>query len=166
MNLSTSSISEDRSVPCLIILTTWTGAYAQHISKYVSKYSTLFPRSRILVITTSAKDIVWRRSACKRERLQLAVEYNLEIYKFSNVRLNGILLYIFLEGGANKACELATAYYAVTGTHFPILAMFLDSTPGYLRFRRLCSALAKLLPQIPILEQFAIVMAVVVLGLA
>jgi hypothetical protein len=80
---STSDLSEDISAPCLIILTTWTGAYGQHISKYVSEYATMFPTSRILVITTLAKDIVWRSSARKRERLRPAVEYILSIYGIS-----------------------------------------------------------------------------------
>jgi hypothetical protein len=163
---STSDLSEDISAPCLIILTTWTDAYGQHISKYVSEYATMFPTSRILVITTSAKDIVWRSSARKRERLRPAVEYISSIYGISQIHKNGILLHIFSEGGANKTCELATAYHAVTGTHLPISAMCLDSTPGHPRFLRLCSALAKSFPPIPVLKQFATVIAVVVLGLA
>jgi hypothetical protein len=44
--------------------------------------------------------------------------------------------------------------------------MCLDSTPGHPRFLRLCSALAKSFPLIPVLKQFATVIAVVVLGLA
>jgi hypothetical protein len=125
----------------------------------------MFPTSRILVITTSAKDIVWRSSARKRQRLRPAIEYILSLYGISQIRKGGILLHIFSEGGANKACELGIAYHAVTGRQFPISVMCLDSTPGHPRFLRLCSALAKSLPPIPVLKQFATVIAVVVLGL-
>jgi hypothetical protein len=144
---------------------TWTGAYGQHIAKYVSEYAIMFPTSRILIITTSAKDMVWRSSSQKRERLRPAIENILSLYGISQIRKGGILLHIFSEGGANKACELAIAYHAVTGTQFPISAMCLDSTPGHPRFLRLCSALATSFPPIPVLKQFATVVAVVVLGL-
>jgi hypothetical protein len=126
----------------------------------------MFPISRILVITTSAKDIVWRSSARKQERLRPAIEYILSLYGIPKVRNGGILLHVFSEGGANKACELGIAYHAVTGRQFPISAMCLDSTPGHPRFLRLCSALAKSFPPIPVLKQFAAVIAIVVLGLA
>ncbi|PZD22923.1 DUF829 domain containing protein [Pyrenophora tritici-repentis] len=163
---STSNLSEDNSAPCLIILMTWTGAYGQHISKYVSEYATMFPTSHILVITTSAKDIVWRSSAQKRERLLPAIKYILSLYGIPQSCKGGILLHIFSEGGANKACELAIAYRSVTGSQLPISAMCMDSTPGHPRFLRLCSALAKSFPPIPVLKQFATVIAVVMLGLA
>jgi len=126
----------------------------------------MFLTSRILVITTPVKDIVWRRSTYKRERLQPAIEFILSLYGIHETRKGGILLHVFSEGGANKACKLAIAYHAVTGTQFPISAMYLDSTPGHPRFLRLYSALAKSFPPIPVLKQFATVIAVVMLGLA
>jgi hypothetical protein len=75
------------------------------------------------------------------------------------------LLHMFSEVGANKACEFALAYHATTSTQFPISAMCLDSIPGHPRFLRLCSALATSFPLIPVLNQFARVIAVVVLEL-
>ena len=76
-----------------------------------------------------------------------------------------MLLHIFSEGGANKGCELATAYRAATGTYLPISAIYLDSTPGHLHFLRLYSALAKSFPPTPALEQLATVVVSVVSGL-
>lgn len=161
-----SSDASENSAPGLIILMTWTGAYGQHISKYISAYASIFPTSRVLIITTSAKDIVWRSSTCKQKRLQPAIEYMTHLYECPQIQKRGTLLHIFSEGGANKACELAIAYHAVTSTQLPVSVMCLDSTPGHPRFLRLCSALAKSLPPIPFLEQFATAIAVVVLGLA
>lgn len=76
-----------------------------------------------------------------------------------------MLLHIFLERGANKGCKLATAYYAATNTYLPILAIYLDSTPSYLHFLRLYSALAKSFPPTPALKQLATVVVFVVSGL-
>jgi hypothetical protein len=57
---------------------TWTGAYNQHISKYVLENATMFPTSRILIITTSEKasekDFVWKSSARKQERFRPAIK--------------------------------------------------------------------------------------------
>jgi hypothetical protein len=76
-----------------------------------------------------------------------------------------MLLHIFSEGGANKGCELATAYRAATGTYLPISAIYLDSTPGHPHFLRLYSALAKSFPPTPAPEQLATVVVFVVSGL-
>jgi hypothetical protein len=76
-----------------------------------------------------------------------------------------MLLHIFSGGGANKGCELATAYRAATGTYLSISAIHLDGTPGHPHFLRLCSALAKSFPPTPALEQLATVVAFVMLGL-
>lgn len=161
---STLDSSEDSSSPCLIMLMTWTGAYGQHISKYISKYAAIYPTSRILVITTSAKDIIWRSPVGKRERLLPAVNYILNLYGMPRSRRGGILLHLFSEGGANKGCELAIAYRAITGSQLPISAICMDSTPGHPRFLRLCSALAKSFPPKPILKQFATLIAIAALG--
>lgn len=74
-------------------------------------------------------------------------------------------MHIFSEGGADKACELALAYRAATGRRLPIATMCLDSTPGHPRFLRLCSALAKSFPPIPILKHLAKVVAIVTLAM-
>lgn len=76
-----------------------------------------------------------------------------------------MLLHIFLEGGANKGCKLIIAYYAATSTYLPILVIYLDSTPSYLHFLQLCSALAKSFPSTPVLKQLTTVVIVVMLGL-
>lgn len=75
-----------------------------------------------------------------------------------------MLVHIFSEGGANKGCELAVAYHAATKTRLPISAMCLDSTPGHPRFLKLCSALAKSFPPIPVLKQTATLVAVLIVG--
>lgn len=74
-------------------------------------------------------------------------------------------MHVFSEGGSNKACELATAYQHSTGTQLPISALYLDSTPGHPRYLRLCSALAKSFPPIPVLSQLALVFATIMLGI-
>jgi hypothetical protein len=78
---------------------------------------------------------------------------------------SGILLHVFSEGGSNKACELAEAYYNITATRLPVSALCFDSTPGHPRYLRLCQALNKSLPQIPVLRHVAIIFASMTLGI-
>ncbi|KAF9694306.1 hypothetical protein EKO04_007949 [Ascochyta lentis] len=160
-----STPTEDILAPSLILLMTWTGAHGRHISKYTAEYSSMFPSSHIMVVTTSSADFVFRSSARKQQRLQPAIKYISNLQHIPCCNMGGILLHVFSEGGSNKACELATAYQRTTGTRLPISALYLDSTPGHPRYLRLCSALAKSFPPIPVLKQLATVIATVMLGL-
>ncbi|KAJ4989894.1 hypothetical protein SVAN01_04541 [Stagonosporopsis vannaccii] len=156
---------ENVSVPSLILLMTWTGAHGRHISKYAREYTTMFPSSHIMVITTSSADLIFRSSQRKQHRLQPAVNYISNLQHIPCRNTGGILMHVFSEGGSNKACELAAAYQHTTGTRLPISALYLDSTPGHPRYLRLCSALAKSFPPIPVLKHLATVIAAILLGI-
>ncbi|KAJ8112800.1 hypothetical protein OPT61_g4920 [Boeremia exigua] len=156
---------KDISAPSLILLMTWTGAHGRHISKYTKEYATMFPSSHIMVITTSSADLVFRSSKRKQHRLQPAVNYIANLQHIPCCNTSGILMHVFSEGGSNKACELASAYQQKTGTRLPITALYLDSTPGHPRYLRLCSALAKSFPPIPVVKQLAVVIAATILGI-
>lgn len=146
--------------PSLIILFSWTGAHGRHVSKYTAAYQTLFPTARILVITTSAKDLCFRSSARKQARLRPAVE---RILSYDG---NGsILVHAFSEGGSNKAAEFAEAYYKITGTRLPCTAVCLDSTPGHPRYLRLCNALAKSLPPNIVFKSIGLFLVSILLGI-
>ncbi|KAL1605984.1 hypothetical protein SLS59_003108 [Nothophoma quercina] len=160
-----STPTEDISAPSLILLMTWTGAHGRHILKYASEYSTMFPSSHIMVITTSSADFIFRSSSRKQHRLQPAVKYISNLQHIPCRNTGGILMHVFSEGGSNKACELADAYQRATGTRLPLSALYLDSTPGHPRYLRLCSALAKSFPPTPVLAQLATAIATAVLGL-
>ncbi|KNG52047.1 indole-diterpene biosynthesis protein [Stemphylium lycopersici] len=164
-NLPTWFSSTDLHAPSLVLICTWTGARPRHIAKYTTKYQTLFPSSLIMVVTTTAKDLCFRSSERKQERMKPAVE-RLSSYKSisGSTHDNGILLHVFSEGGSNKACELAEAYYNITQTRIPVSAMCLDSTPGRPHYLRLCKALNKSLPQVPILRHASLLLASGVLG--
>jgi hypothetical protein len=118
-----------------------------------------------MVITTSSADFIFRSSKRKQHRLRAAVNYISNLQHIPSRNKGGILMHVFSEGGSNKACELATAYLSTTGTRLPLAALYLDSTPGHPRYLRLCSALAKSFPPIPVLKQLATIIATVILGL-
>jgi hypothetical protein len=153
------------SAPSLVLLMTWTGAHGRHIFKYTTEYAKMFPSSHIMVITTSSADFLFRSSKRKQHRLQPAVKYIRNLQQIPCSSTGGILMHVFSEGGSNKACELATTYQRSTGTRLPISALYLDSTPGHPRYLRLCSALAKSFPPIPVLSQLALVLATIMLGI-
>lgn len=149
----------ESSAPSLIIILSWTGAQGKHVAKYADTYKTLYASTPILIITTSAKDLCFRSSERKQERLGPAVN---RIRTYGNV--DNILIHAFSEGGSNKAVELAEAYRNSTGVRLPCSALCLDSTPGLPRFRRLCNALSLSLPPNPIFRCTGLLLGGVVLG--
>ncbi|KAF2877539.1 hypothetical protein BDV95DRAFT_151289 [Massariosphaeria phaeospora] len=145
--------------PHLVLLFSWTGANVRYVRKYTDKYRSIFPATRILVISTSAKDLCFRSSANKQARLQPAIQ---RILSYEDVE--GILIHVFSEGGSNKAVELAEAYFNTTGNRLPCSALCLDSAPGHPRYLRLCNALRLSLPTHPILNCTGLVVGGVILG--
>jgi hypothetical protein len=160
-----SQEKDDSEAPSLIVLCTWTGAQNRHIAKYTAEYKSLFPSTRILLIATTAKDLCFRNSQRKQHRLAPAVSRisSLE-YLRDGGNTAGILLHVFSEGGSNKACELAEAYFITTRTRLPVAALCFDSTPGHPRYLRLCNALNKSLPPIPVLRHTGLLFGSAVLG--
>jgi hypothetical protein len=124
------------SGPRLIVLCTWTGAHGRHIEKYINGYKELFSEADVKVIETSIQDLCFRSSQSKRNNLRKDV---VEIRRTEGK----ILLHVFSDGGSNKACELAEAYYDYHGHKLPISAFYLDSTPGTPRLTRLYKATSK-----------------------
>lgn len=149
--------------PSLIIVLPWTGTHGRHVAKYTEAYQTIFPSAYILCITTSAKDLCLRSSTRKQQRLRPAVAYIRDHLERNDNRAN-VLVHAFSEGGSNKAAELAEAYHDTTGARLPCSALYLDSTPGHPRFLRLCNAIKKSLPPIPILNCTGLLVGSALLG--
>lgn len=121
--------------PSLIILFTWTGAHPRHISNYVASYTTLFPSSAIMVITTSLNDLIYRTTKTKHDTLAPAISTIL-----SEGLSTSVLVHAFSEGGAHKAVHFARAFQSQSdGQKLPILGLLLDSCPGNLHFTKMAS---------------------------
>lgn len=156
---------KDPDAPSLIILCSWTGANLKHVAKYTAEYQKLFPSTRIMLIATTSKDLCFRKSKRKQERLRPAVYRIASLGYLADLDNDaGILMHAFSEGGSNKACELAEAYHNMTGSRLPVSALCLDSTPGHPRYLRCCNALSKSLPQVPVLRHTGLVFMSAVLG--
>ncbi|KAK1831047.1 hypothetical protein QBC39DRAFT_284246, partial [Podospora conica] len=139
-----SEASPASSSPDLIILASWTGALAKHISKYTLSYTQLFPSSPILVLTTSIADLAFHTTATKLARLAPALAY---LTSPSPPPLNNILLHAFSEGGAHKSVLLARAFLSRTSTPLPVAAFVLDSAPGTPRYTSNVAAFRRSLPR-------------------
>lgn len=159
--------------PDLILITSWTGAAPKYVAKYTASHNALYPGVPILVITTSATDLVIRSTSQNIEALGPAVKYLLsretapatatspglirhdysshrrpQAEPPSEPRFSSILLHAFSEGGGYKAVCLAHAYLGSTNraSRLPIAALILDSTPGTPRPRNLAIGLRQALP--------------------
>ncbi|KAF2844471.1 hypothetical protein T440DRAFT_549190 [Plenodomus tracheiphilus IPT5] len=151
--------------PSLVVLCTWTGAQHRHIATYTAEYQRRFPSTRIMVITTSIKDLCFRTSEQEQKRLRPAVDRIASYQRFPPSGTSGsMLMHVFSEGGSHKACELAEAYHDATATRLLVAALCLDSTPGCPRYFRLCQAVHKALPPTPLLRYTGLLVSSAALG--
>ncbi|RDI85380.1 hypothetical protein Vi05172_g4787 [Venturia inaequalis] len=151
--------SEKLSSPGLIILFPWTNGKPRHIQKYINGYTKLFPKSPIIVVTTTLTDLVFRRSSQKQKALQPAISHIIENYSRTT-----ILAHCFSDGGSNKAVELGEAYLARTGFRLPVTSLILDSTPGRPRYSNLCNAFNNTLPDNAVVRLLGFPFAATVIG--
>lgn len=132
----------------------------RHIDNYSTVYSKLFPKSRIIVITTTLRDLIIRSSSSKQERLADPID---AIY--SSPSLGSILIHCFSDGGSNKAVELAEAYRRRTSSTLPCKALCLDSTPSYPHYLNYCAAFTKSLPSNLVIRFLGIFLSYIVLAI-
>ncbi|EPE35104.1 indole-diterpene biosynthesis protein PaxU [Glarea lozoyensis ATCC 20868] len=135
-----------RTSPSLIILLGWMNAPPKHLSKYVSVYTKQHPSARIVVVTTSTSDILFRSKAANLVRLGPVLEM---LYSISN---ESVLLHLFSNGGGLTATVLAKEYVRKTGHPMPLMAMVLDSSPGRPSVRATRRAFAVALPKNLVLQ--------------
>ncbi|KAK0750151.1 hypothetical protein B0T18DRAFT_389624 [Schizothecium vesticola] len=146
------------SSPDLIILASWTGALAKHISKYTLSYNYLFPASPILLLTTSISDLAFHTSAHKLARLAPALTY------LTATAPRTILLHAFSEGGAHKSVLLARAFLAQTAAPLPVAAFVFDSAPGTPRYTSNVAAFRRSLPRHAAARALGVPVGAAVLG--
>ncbi|KAH7420035.1 hypothetical protein BKA64DRAFT_652234 [Cadophora sp. MPI-SDFR-AT-0126] len=80
-------------------------------------------------------------------------------------RETDILLHIFSNAGAHKACQLARTYRAQTHKAFKCGVMVFDSTPGVATYSRIVDAMTVGLPAFPIFRQLLACMVQFLVGL-
>jgi hypothetical protein len=103
-NSMTPTLSHKYLPPSTIILCTWMSASPRHIKNYLFSYSTLFPRSHILLILCPKTPIIFFSRAEQQEQLLPGVRF-----LFADERKD-FLVHIFSGGGAVSLCNLAIAY--------------------------------------------------------
>lgn len=144
--------------PDLIVLASWTGALAKHISKYTLSYAHLFPSTPILVLTTSISDLAFHTTAHKLSHLAPALSY------LTTTAPRTILLHAFSEGGAHKSVLLARAFLSATGVPLPVGAFIFDSTPGTPRYTSNVAAFRRSLPRHAAARALGVPVGAAVLG--
>jgi hypothetical protein len=151
------------SPPSVTILTTWMSASPRHIVKYTNAYKTLFPHTPIIVITTSAPDMVYRPYSTQQASLTPVLRLLLRYAQ--DAPTSGVLLHTFSNGGAHKACQLARTYKSQTGSALKIGALVLDSSPGVATFARTTAAMMVGLPSSPVARTVLSVLVYALLGM-
>ncbi|KAL9618112.1 MAG: hypothetical protein Q9160_007119 [Pyrenula sp. 1 TL-2023] len=154
------SVDDQITSPDYVLLFTWVDAHAQHILKYVQGYSRLYPDARLIVLTTSLKDMLFPSSVAEQashkaifQVLQSTPEASVLIHTFSN-------------GGAYRVTQFFLAYWKRFQLRFNAKAMILDSNPGKGTIRRTTAAVMYSLPKywlVRLLGKYIVLAALILL---
>ena len=142
-----NKVESDMNDPEIIILLTWVAAAPHHIAKYTEKYARMYPKTSILLVTSSLYDMMGRTTSSEQNRFQPAVELLKSCTKLSTDPKNPrVLLHMFSNGGAHSFSAFARSYKHATSETFPAKVMVLDSTPGRGTYGRSLAAIVLSLP--------------------
>jgi pimeloyl-ACP methyl ester carboxylesterase len=139
--------------PDTILFASWMDATPKHISKYISQYKHLYPSARILLVTQSTSEAIFRwRSQHAKQMIPMA---NILATLPPSDKL---LWHTFSNGGAINSAAIARAYKAQTGKPVPMNALVLDSAPGKAHYIRSLKAITAGMPKNPVVRFLGIVL--------
>jgi hypothetical protein len=141
--------SNTTAAPKLILVASWMDARDLHIAKYITRYQTLYPASRILLVKFVFRHIVWRSECIAAVRPAVSYIRSLQSSGYLSEESENddtsletsssspeILLHVFSNGGVASSKELFEAYEAESrGRPFPVHAAVYDSCPGLYSYR-------------------------------
>ncbi|KXG54193.1 Protein of unknown function DUF829, TMEM53 [Penicillium griseofulvum] len=135
--------------PPVIFLAFWMNAPPRALAKYVIEYRRLVPSARIIFVTSSSNDFIWRLGTqTRRARVAPAVEAMRGLVTPENP----VFVHFFSNGGMSSTTNVLQAWKNTTGTPLPMSAMILDSAPGNPSLRAGLKAFSFALPQMWILR--------------
>ncbi|KAH6656487.1 hypothetical protein BKA67DRAFT_552116 [Truncatella angustata] len=130
--VQSSTNSATAEAPKLILVASWMDARDLHIAKYIARYQSLYPTSKILLVKFIFKHIVWRAECIKA--IQPAISYlRSQVdsgYLSESPSRPEVLLHVFSNGGVASTKHLFEEYEKETGHVFPLHAAVYDSCPG------------------------------------
>ncbi|KGO68573.1 Protein of unknown function DUF829, TMEM53 [Penicillium italicum] len=142
------NLSENADRP-VILLAFWLNAPPRALAKYVVEYRRLVPSARIIFVTSSSGDFIWRLGAqARRARVAPAVEAMRGLVTPENP----VFVHFFSNGGMSSTIHILQAWKNATGTPLPMSAMILDSAPGSPSLRAEFKAFSFALPRMWILR--------------
>ncbi|GIC91349.1 uncharacterized protein Aud_007792 [Aspergillus udagawae] len=124
----TCLLNPDKALPDhLVIVCTWLGASAKHITKYTDLHRSTASHARILLIESEVSILV--SSYARQHRLiQPAVDVVLEtLAQRTEIYAPRILLHTFSDGGTNTATQLLITLRDTVSHPLPLVG--LDSMP-------------------------------------
>ncbi|KAK7920881.1 hypothetical protein PG985_008903 [Apiospora marii] len=129
---SSSATAASSRDPKLVVIASWMDAQNTHIAKYVTRYQTLYPTSRILLVKFVYTQMFWESRGI--EAVQPAVSYLCSQIKANYLAASPerpqILLHVFSNGGMASTKHLLSSYREKTGQTFPLHCAIYDSCPG------------------------------------
>ncbi|KAI1204546.1 uncharacterized protein F4807DRAFT_454595 [Annulohypoxylon truncatum] len=126
----------DLEAPKLILVASWMDAQDLHISKYITKYQSIYPTSKILLVKFVLRESIFASST--RKVVDPALVYLRSLINSGVLSLSPprpeILVHIFSNGGSATTRTLYQLFRDQTGCAFPLHVAVYDSCPGLYSF--------------------------------
>lgn len=145
--------------PDFVFLFSWVEARPQHILKYVKGYSELFPKAKVMILTTSLRDMIVQSFVAGQSHLAAALQI---VESKPNAK---VLVHAFSNGGAYRVTQFHLEYAKYFSKRFNPRTIILDSTPGKGTFRRTVAAIMFSLPKQRFARVLSLLAAYVALAL-
>ena len=160
--------------PTTILICGWMGGTARNLSRYTTKYNSLYPFARLIVVTSTLTDTPGFRALLSPEELKQRSEIPARAVLSSNkLEDKRLLVHVFSNGGGMNLTGVSKAYERLAGCPIPARTVIFDSLPGGDKFTneysRWINAIAIGLPSNPLVRWPARVlialMVILLLGL-
>jgi hypothetical protein len=118
--------------PTTILLCSWMNAVPKHIAYYATKYMTLYPHARIILVTINTVQFLFHPESKRRADIKTAVTALLAVDQSTD----RLLIHALSNGGNRRVYNIASVYRSLAGKPLPAISWIVDSAGGIPQFRR------------------------------
>ncbi|RVX73839.1 hypothetical protein B0A52_02729 [Exophiala mesophila] len=123
--------------PTTILICGWMGGTARNLSRYTTKYNTLYPAARIVLISSTPTDTPgFRILLSSKHRKQRADAPAKALILDAQAEGSRLLVHAFSNGGGMSLGAISKAYQQLSGTALPARLVVFDSVPGGDKFTK------------------------------
>lgn len=117
--------------PTTVLICGWMGGKARSLSRYTTKYNSLYPAARIVIVSSALTDAPGFRALLSSSKLEQRADAPAKaLLPSSHAEEGRLLIHAFSNGGGMNLAAVSKAYLQLTGAALPARLIVFDSLPG------------------------------------